>query len=187
MSEHIKTLEHSDCQLIADEFGKQGWDKPQDQYLAYLHEQDAGQRSVLVYWIGLDFAGYLTIKWESYYSYFRENNIPEIMDLNVLEKFQRRGVATRLMDEAEKLVFRNYPTIGISVGLTKNYGKAQRLYCQRGYVPDGNGITYNDILVPYRSMVQADDDLVLALVKERDRPAASSTAGAEFPRDGFSN
>lgn len=175
MKTRITILENKDCELISEEFKKQNWDKPVKQYQNYLVEQTNKQRIVLVYWIDDKFAGYLTVKWESYYSYFRENDIPEIMDLNVLEKYQGRGVASSLMDEAEKLVFASYSKIGISVGLTKNYGKAQRLYCKRNYIPDGNGIIYNDNYVKYFSSVIADDDLVLALIKEKRLPTTAST------------
>lgn len=89
------------------------------------------------------------------------------MDLNVLMAFQGRGIASTLMDEAERRVFASYDCIGLTVGLTSNYGKAQRLYAKRGYIPDGRGIHYNGVFVEPGTMVQADDDLNLALTKNR--------------------
>ncbi len=63
--------------------------------------------------------------------------------------------------------------IGIGVGLYKDYGSAQRLYCKKGYIPDGHGVQYQYQPVAPGSMIRADDDLLLFftknLVEARDR------------------
>jgi hypothetical protein len=56
--------------------------------------------------------------------------------------------------------------IGISVGLTKDYGPAQRLYFKLGYMPDGNGISYDREGITYGQTYVADDDLCLMMIKE---------------------
>ncbi|MCD6580116.1 GNAT family N-acetyltransferase [bacterium] len=162
----IRKIQENDCKVISDSFKKQGWDKPTSQYENYLSEQISGERTVLVAFINNDFVGHLTIKWESHYSPFKEKKIPEITDLNVLEKYQKKGIATKLMDASEKIVSKHSNVIGIRVGLTKDYGNAQALYVKRGYIPDKNGISQNEHFFEYGNTLKVDDDLVLCFVKE---------------------
>jgi len=49
--------------------------------------------------------------------------------------------------------------------LVKDYGAAQRLYVNRGYVPNGKGAYYKKNNLGYFEEVIADDDLVLYLTK----------------------
>ncbi|MGA8163600.1 MAG: hypothetical protein WB791_01080 [Waddliaceae bacterium] len=58
-----------------------------------------------------------------------------------------------------------YDQIGIGVGLYRDYGPAQKLYFQLGYVPDGNGITYKDQPTVPGQAYPLDDDLILWLMK----------------------
>lgn len=69
------------------------------------------------------------------------------------------------MDSAEGAARTRSKFIGIGVGLASDYGAAQRLYIQRGYVPDGHGVAYRDRTVEYGDQVSVDDDLVLYLIK----------------------
>ena len=55
--------------------------------------------------------------------------------------------------------------VGISVGLHTGYGAAQRLYAQRGYVPDGHGVVRNGKAVAEGERIALDDDSVLYLTK----------------------
>ncbi len=55
--------------------------------------------------------------------------------------------------------------MGIGFGLYADYGAAQRLYVQMGYVPDGHGLTWNNEPARAGDMVRVDDDLVLWLRK----------------------
>ncbi|WP_135547524.1 hypothetical protein [Paenibacillus cymbidii] len=70
-----------------------------------------------------------------------------------------------LMDRAEATIGERSPIAGLGVGLFSDYGAAQVLYGKRGYIPDGNGIYWNDAYVRYGEQVVADDDLNLFLVK----------------------
>lgn len=83
----------------------------------------------------------------------------------MLERFQRRGIGSALMDRAEALIAERSPVAGIGVGLTANYGAAQVLYVRRGYVPDGRGIISGAEPVRPGASVAADDDLVLYLTR----------------------
>ena len=45
------------------------------------------------------------------------------------------------------------------------YGSAQKLYVKRGYIPDGKGVTYNDVeIIPVQSY-PVDDTMILCLTK----------------------
>ncbi len=49
--------------------------------------------------------------------------------------------------------------VGIAVGLTADYGNAQRLYVKSGYIADGNGVAYQHQAVKWGNDYKADDDL----------------------------
>lgn len=168
----IRLLQTSDIIPIAAAFAELGWDKPASQYEKYLSEQESGQRVVLVAWVGvrnlpiLDFAGYLTICWQSHHPPFREQGIPEIVDFNVLPKFRRQGIGAALMGEAESRVAARSPRVGLGVGMTADYGAAQRMYAKRGYIPDGRGLHSRGQPAQYGQSVLVDDELVLYFTKE---------------------
>ena len=162
----IRLLEESDPPTIAAAFTSMGWNKPESQYRRYLSEQLEGIRTCFVSIIGGKFAGYVTVNWRPVYSGFADLNIPEIQDLNVLTKYRRRGIASRLLDRAENEAARRSGVVGIGVGLHPGYNAAQRLYAQRGYIPDGRGVTYRNCFVEEGENVVLDDDLVLHLTKQ---------------------
>ena len=167
MNDHsIRFLRQTDIQTVAAAFSELSWNKPASQYERYLAEQVAGQRVVLVAWLDDVFTGYLTICWQSHYQPFREVNIPEIVDFNVLPLFRQRGIGSRLMDEAEQRVVAVSSLVGIGVGMTADYGSAQRLYVRRGYIPDGRGLMYEGHPVKFGEKIPVDDNLCLYFKKE---------------------
>src|SRR5258708_18025447 len=161
----IRSLREQDISVMVTAFRVIGWKKPAKQYEQYLCEQEKGSRIVLVAFANETFCGYLTVNWQSGYLPFQAENIPEIVDLNVLPDFRRRGIGTRLMDEAERHITHRSPIAGLGVGLLVDYGAAQRLYVKRGYIPDGRGLVYGHQAVGPGAQVIADDDLVLYLMK----------------------
>lgn len=127
---------------------------------------EAGERSVFLAFIGERPAGYVILNWAPAYNLFARLNIPELQDLNVLPDDRRRGIGENLVMVCESLAReRNCTEIGLAVGLTASYGAAQRLYVRMGYVPDGQGITYDRQPVKPAAVHPADDDLCLMLVK----------------------
>lgn len=162
----LRRLNSSDPLLFHQAFKKQGWNKPVEQYEQYLKLQASGERDIIVAEYRQLFAGYLTINWLSGYPPFREKNIPEVVDLNVLKKYQRLRIGTALMDEAEQRVQKKSKYIGIGFGVTKDYGAAQIIYIKRGYLLDGNGITKNSKPIPHGSTVVVDHDLAFYLTKQ---------------------
>ena len=162
----IRPLESKDIPEIAGAFLELGWNKPASQYERYFAQQEVGVRDVYVAYVEGQFAGYLTICWESSYRPFFIKSIPEIVDFNVLPQFRRMGIGTQLMDRAEREIAKISSIAGIGVGMTSDYGPAQKLYILRGYVPDGLGLHWRDHHVHYHEDVVVDDDLALYLTKE---------------------
>lgn len=172
-------MRHTDPPTIAAAFAALGWPgKTIGHYERYLTEQTKGERSALVAECDGEFAGYVTVRWESDYEPFRAAGIPEISDLNVLPPLRRRGIATALLDRAEGLIAARSAIAGIGVGLYEDYGPAQRLYVRRGYVPDGRGIVYDWQAVEPGAMIRLDDDAVLMLTRDLHRAgSARGTSG----------
>jgi GNAT superfamily N-acetyltransferase len=162
----IKILEASDIPRIMSAFLNSEWHTPESYFHGLLSEQEKGKIVFLVAYDGNAITGFVLIKWQAYYPPFAEKNIPEIRDLRVLAEFRRRGVATTLLDEAEKRIFERSPVVGIGVGLYADYGAAQRIYVKRGYVPDGRGLMYNNRPAKPGHDVFVDDNLCLFFAKE---------------------
>lgn len=100
------------------------------------------------------------------YGFYQRLGLPELQDLRVLPGYRKQGVATSLIAYAEDMArAKDAPGIGISVGLTADYGAAQRLYAGLGYMPDGNGVTYDRIVVEKGEKRTVDDDLAIMLLK----------------------
>lgn len=162
----IRLLDSQDIPSIAKAFEQLGWNKPASQYERYLREQALNVRDVYAAFMDEQFAGYLTICWTSSYEPFQKEGIPEIVDFNVLPKYRRQGIGTQLMNTAENEIAKRYPIAGIGVGMTPDYGAAQKLYVLRGYVPDGRGLVYKGHHVTYGEEITVDDNLALYLTKK---------------------
>jgi GNAT superfamily N-acetyltransferase len=151
--------------------------RPVRQFARYLAEQ---QQSIRQCWVALQdgrFAGYVTLHWNPLYPGIAGKGVPEIQDLNVLPTFRRVGIASRLLDRAEQSAASRAASVAVGVGLHPGYNAAQRLYAQRGYIPDGLGVTYEDRYVQPGELVRFDDELVLHLVKSlRPTPAKGTLA-----------
>ncbi|EAR09010.1 GNAT family N-acetyltransferase [Reinekea blandensis] len=161
----IEPLSFEHCAILADAFAQQSWRKPEQQYRQYVIEQNAGERDCWVALVEGQVAGYVTVKWASPYAPFYEQGVPEIMDLNVLKRFQQQGIATQLLDHAESVVARTHEVVGIGVGLIADYGPAQALYCRRGYIPDKRGISVAGVFLTYGDSVVMGDDVALYFTK----------------------
>ncbi|ERJ11768.1 GNAT family N-acetyltransferase [Haloplasma contractile] len=162
----IRRLKKEDAELISKTFGRQGWNRPVELYDFYYKEQVEGKRVVLVAFVNEEFAGYLTIQWESDYENFRKKDIPEVNDLNVLIKFREQGIATKLMHVAEDIILEHSHTVGIGFGVTHDYGAGMRLYVKRGYVPDGNGLVQNNRKINIGDTIEVNHDICIYLTKK---------------------
>ncbi|SFS40934.1 Acetyltransferase (GNAT) family protein [Paenibacillus sp. 453mf] len=137
-----------------------------DYFFNCLEENLEGKRVTLLAYYEDTLAGCCHLLFESDYSYFKRENIPEINDLNVFQEFRRKGIASVMFDELERIASKKSKSIGLGVGLYKDYGNAQIMYNKRGYVMDGRGIVYKNIEVKPGHQVNVDDDLLMYLIKE---------------------
>lgn len=165
----MRSMTSADPQTAAEAFSQIGWAKPAALFERYLVEQASGTRSCWVAHSGSLFAGYVTVNWNPTYPFFAEKKIPEIQDLNVLPPFRRKGLGTTLLDQAEAEIGTRSEIAGLGVGLHPGYNDAQRLYGKRGYIPDGQGVTYKDRYVSEGELVRLDDNFLLHLLR-RIRP-----------------
>jgi GNAT superfamily N-acetyltransferase len=162
----LRELTAQDSGMIEAAFTTQGWHKPASQYAHYWQESLAGRRLILLAEYDGQFAGYLTVVWESDYPPFGQAGIPEIVDLNVLVRFRRMKIGTALMDEAERRIAQRSSHAGLGVCLHSDYGPAQVLYARRGYVPDGRGVFQDGHYPRFGEQVRIDDDLCLHLTRQ---------------------
>ncbi len=162
----IRALKKQDIPLMVTAFTTIGWNKPASLFEKYLNEQTEGERFVWVSFNQDDFLGYVTLKLSSEYSPFVKEKIPEIIDLNVLPAARKKGLGSALLKSAEDKASSFSKYVGIGVGLTPDYGDAQKLYVKRGYIPDGRGVTYHYKTVVWDQDYKVDDDLVLWFTKK---------------------
>ena len=163
----IRDMEPGDAQVFAAEETAQGWHSSAEKYEMRLRDRSAGKAVCLVAEYEGKPAGYINVYPNAAYGPFGGQGLPEIVDFGVLQKYQRRGIGTKLMDAAEQIASRYADTVYLCVGLHNGYGSAQRMYVKRGYIPDGSGVWYHDKpCTPYDTIYTNDDDLVLYLSKK---------------------
>lgn len=110
--------------------------------------------------------GYALLNWAPKYAYFKVHNMPEIQDLNVLRDHRARGIGRRLIKHCEGLARgKGCTEMGIGVGLDSSFGAAQRLYVKMGYIPDGQGVSYDRKQVSCGDFKPIDDQLCLMMTK----------------------
>ena len=162
----IRILEKTDIPTIVSSFEKSGWQiKPAGVFEQYLDEQRQDKRICFVAFVNDEFAGYITLKWQSDYKNFAKDKIPEISDLNVLPGFRNKGIGLALIEKCEESAGERSNIVGIGVGLYPDYGSAQRLYIKLGFLPDGHGATFDNEYVTPGKSYPMDDDLVLWFTK----------------------
>lgn len=134
----IRRMIEQDIEVLAVAFAP--WNKSRAQYERYFAENRSGERITLVAFVEGEVAGYGNLVWRSDYWPFEAQGIPEISDLNTLEPYRRRGIASAIIAECERIAAASGKClIGIGVGLTPDYANAQRLYPKLGYEYDGQG------------------------------------------------
>ena len=163
----IRNMQPEDAQIFTDEELAQGWHASITKYEKRLKDQAEGRCiSLVAEYKGMP-AGYVNVYPDSPWGALGGKGYPEIVDFGVLEKYQRRGIGSRLMDIAEKLAGDYADTVYLGVGLHRGYGSAQRMYVKRGYVPDGTGVWHgNQPCTAYDTAYMIDDDLALYLSKK---------------------
>jgi len=167
MNLKIHQASEKDAALLQQKFPKKTkGEEPKDYFIECYHKKKNGELVLLAAEIDGNYVGYVKVLWQSGYTFSRENNIPEINDLFVESEYRCKGIATRLVDEAENIIRGRSKIAGIGFGMYADYGPAQRMYVLRGYVPDGNRLVYKDDYVKPGEAVPVDDDLILFLIKK---------------------
>jgi len=162
----VTRLTDTDIPEIAAAFAALGWNKPASQYWNYLDQQTKNERMVLVARMDGVFSGYVTLLFESHHGEFEAIGAPEIADFNVLPAYRNRGIGSALMDAIEEEAQSKNSIVGIAVGLTADYGAAQRMYVKRGYIPTGAGLFADGKAPSYGEQVTVDDGLLLTFTKK---------------------
>ena len=159
----IHKADQNSLTVLNDIAHQMGADKSTDYFETILHKQDLG--SLDIYLAGEK--GYVILNYQPKYGLYKRLNIPEIQDLNVIPSARRAGLGRAMVEYCEEMALdKGFDQIGISFGLHGGFGAAQRLYIDMGYMPDGQGVTYDRRVVQAGERCQIDDDLCLMLIKE---------------------
>jgi len=166
----IRNMEEADAQIFTDEETAQGWHPEISKYLTRIRDQTEGKCVSLTAVYEGHPAGYVNVYIKGLGGAFSGKELPEIVDFGVLEKYQRKGIGSKLMDVAEQIAGQYADTVWLGVGLHNGYGSAQRMYVKRGYIPDGTGVWYQGKpCEQYSTEIANDDGLVLFLSKNLAR------------------
>lgn len=165
----IEILQSKDLHEIVEKFSFP-WTSPEAtkaKWETYFSEQTAGDRIACLARLKGRLIGYGSLLKDSKYPSFKSSGIPEIHDVWISEEYRGHGFGKQLICHLERLSQKeNYSSVGLGVGLYKDYGRAQRLYTQLGYVPDGEGVTYKyQPVIPWDAY-PVDDDFVIWLKKD---------------------
>lgn len=168
MHPHIRPLDQIDIPKIVMRYSFP-WSTPEKTKVlwdTYYQEQEDKVRTVAVIEKEGEILGYGSLLRKPECPFFAEKNIPEINAIWIDEDYRRQGFGTALIQWLEELASQEgYSQIGIGVGLYRDYGPAQKLYFQLGYIPEGNGITYKGQPTIAGQTYLLDDDLLLWLTK----------------------
>lgn len=156
----------SDIEKLVEGFAEQNWYKPKELFEGYYLRHENNDQNVIVAEINNQVAGYVTLLPNASTGPFAAGNVPEIIDLNVLIKFQNNGIGKKLMAVVENLAKEYSDKVSLAVGLHNGYGAAQKMYVKRGYIPDGSGVWYKGKQLEQYAQCANDDDLVLYFLKQ---------------------
>ncbi|ADU29460.1 GNAT family N-acetyltransferase [Evansella cellulosilytica] len=162
----IRSMEHGDIEKFVKGFVAQNWHKPNEQFEEFYIRQESKEQVVVVAEVNNQVAGYVTLLPSAITGPFASEHIPEIVDLNVLIKFQKNGIGNKMMDVVERIAKEYRDKVSLAVGLHYGYGSAQKMYVKRGYIPDGSGVWYKGQQLEQYAPCANDDDLILYLIKQ---------------------
>lgn len=162
----IRLLTTADTRALYGVIEKLKYAKDPDYFEKCFALQAEGKRELVGAFEDGELIGYCIYNRAPKYPLFQKLNIPEIQDLNVLQTHRRKGVARAVINFCEdKAREEGFQDMGIGVGLAPSYGAAQRLYIKMGYVPDGNGVTYDRQIVSFGELRPNDDHMSLMMIK----------------------
>ena len=166
----IELIQPRQVDEVIELFTHHVYEGNREQAVTHLAGHREGEADMFFAYVRRSLAGFLTIRWHSNYPRFRDQNIPLIHQMEVFPPFQRGGIASQLMEHAERLIATRARQAGICVGLFDAYGPAQRLYAKRGYVPDGQGACQGHRPLKHGETVTITHDLLIWMTKELPSP-----------------
>jgi GNAT superfamily N-acetyltransferase len=131
----------------------------------FADHDTGGSTTILQYEAGR-LVGIVTIRWHSTYPPFREHGIPLIQNIEIRYHDRGRGLGNALLERAEQEIAQRSAVAGLCVGIFDEYGRAQRLYMKRGFVPDGRGVCKDHTPLRHGENVRIDHNLLLWLTKD---------------------
>lgn len=141
--------------------------KDEDYWDICFAQQEEGLRTIFGWYEDSQIVAYAQLNRAPKYGPFASAQIPEIQDVRVDRAHRGQGIATSLIYTCEALAIKEgFTMIGIGVGLTSDYGIAQKLYVSLGYMPDGEGVNYDRITCKKGDRIYLDDDASLMLIKK---------------------
>src|SRR5258706_9347049 len=96
----IRIMTEADIDPLVHTFS--AWKKYRPRFESYLVEQQQDERVVVLALHGAEVVGYGVLHWVSFDLTFRERNIPEIIDLNVITPYQKKGIGSALIRACEQ-------------------------------------------------------------------------------------
>ncbi len=164
---HVRVITPEEISVIEGLSIQNGSVKPDSYWERCREAISTGSMTILLAELADKPVGYAILNWTPKYRFYEQFEIPEIQDLNVISNARKKGLATAIINRCEQMALADgREQIGISYGLTPDYGSAQRLYARLGYMPDGLGVTYDRQPVSHGQIRPVDDNLCLMLVKE---------------------
>lgn len=162
----IREFQESDIEPIVSGEIAQGWKgATREKYDLRLQDRSEGKCICLCAVYREEPVGYINLYFQAEPPFDR-TNWPEIVDFGVLEKYQRIGIGSALMDAVESLAAQRSDTVCLGVGMHSGYGSAQRMYVKRGYIPDGSGVWFNGEKLEQYAPCVNDDSLILFMSKK---------------------
>ncbi len=163
----IRDLIKSDAEIIAQQEQAQGLlDKQPARYLRRLKDVADGKCVALVAEYNGNPVGYINVYIDAQWGAFGGRGWPEIVDMRVLEKYQKHGIGNVLLTVAEDVSKKYADTVYLGVGINSNYGSAFRLYIRHGFMPDGSGLWRNDQHLENYTDIKYDDETIIYLSKK---------------------
>lgn len=162
----IRSMVESDAETFFKIFQSYGWNHEKETYQGYYRDQEKGARNVYVAEYEGKVAGYCTVVFRPQNGPWKGEAKPEICDLRVFNEYQHKGIGNRILSVLEEDVAAFADEVTLAVGLHYGYGRAQRLYVKRGYLPDGSGVWYGSQVVEQYADCCNDDSLNLYMSKK---------------------
>lgn len=131
-----------------------------------LENQKKGECSALIALCDGEIAGHVFLYYKCRWGACKNQGLPSAVDLKVFEKYRCKGIGNELMQAAENIAKEHTTKIYLDVCVNSEYGAAQRLYAGRGYLPDGNGIYYEENICKLDEQYMNNDELTMCLIKE---------------------